>query len=196
METFTTFMEHLILEFSSENLLCLTEMMQYRTLYARLCNVEESREVPAALVSLPLSHPSFPQSRIVFNDKYEGRETSADGGDGDNDSDTNDARLSVECVKYVIRTLIQKYVLIGASLEINLAHSMHIKYQNMFDDADDAYFEALVRNAAQLVRVFDPVISACISLMTDSYHRFLSKPDYAKCVAYIQQRKSFANEDV
>ena len=165
MDTYATFISHLIHEFSFENLLCVTEMMQYRTLYAHLFRMDHDNDacIPD-LLRLPLHDPLFPQSRIVFNDRFQ-------------------SRASAQCIEYVVKALLNKYIVTGCELEVNIEFALRRKFETLITDKH--FVSQLMSNKREVIMVFDPIIRALMNLMSDSFWRFSLSKDYDKCVAFL-----------
>ena len=175
-KTYTAFIDHLIREFSFENLLCVTEMMQYRTLYAQLLIVNQEHSSVPVLVRLPLNNPSFPQSRIVFNNHFT----------------KDDERVTAQCIEYVVKALLSKYVVSGCELQVNLAHAMRQTYEALLWLHVSHFEQMLSKNIRDVVTIFDPIIKQLLGLMSDSFSRFSHKPEFEKCMAYIEEREKDA----
>ena len=103
-ESYYLFMEYLLHEFSHENLLALTEMVQFQSHALELGPMPSNMEAQDELV-MTLAH-DIPQSAIV-----------------------NDANMTL---KEKARALIGKYLLNSSEFSLNVPHSVRAHYARLF----------------------------------------------------------------
>ncbi|ETO10460.1 hypothetical protein RFI_26917, partial [Reticulomyxa filosa] len=183
---FNAFMKHCLKEFSSENVLCLVECVQYQQFALQQLWKEQetdstivyssngreemfNRERVRVIVSFVRLWKGLPQSEIVF-----------------------DPQLNIVDKA---KKLIEKYIRPNAPFEehakkkkVNLGHGLRRRYNipyqdNRFPAADDKSWALF----------FQPVIVELVNLMRDSHSRFLNTEEYKQLLLRRRMRKSEQN---
>ena len=171
--TYNQFMGHLILEFSIENLLAVTEFMQYREHYHQQVLIMHSMSpisIASLHVDLPLNHKEFPKSALVYHHDMHTQHTQED-------------------MKKCAIALMRKYILNGALFEVNIPYAMRQKYQHMYESesAGNGMWEGETERERMenAIQVFDVCVNELMKLQRDSFSRFLARPVFRQCQEFI-----------
>ena len=183
-ETLNEFMQHLIKEFSIENMLVVIEFVQFRQHYARVFGIEYS-SLPSLRIELPLDDPQFPKSSIVYGTAASDSDTGGGTGTGSakNSRKSGEDGSTVRAMVSSIRALIEKYIVPGSEFEINVNYATRHQLMQVHGDVERWIRRTPVKYQLQ---VFDAAIKEVRRLMRDSYSRFhRNREVFGKCVHYI-----------
>merc|ERR1711879_243512 len=167
------FMEHLNNEMSGENLLSLTEFIQYKEyIRCRFMDQMDGELVRDKSVSgcktgwdsIKLPTEYIPKSSIVYNEEW-----------------------TVEQVAY---RLYAKYVRSGSELEINLSFETRTAFHGLFDDKTQSIRDRHSLSPKEYLSLFDDCILEVVMLMqTDSLLRFVLSKRYKEVTKAIREEK-------
>eukprot|EP01083_Nonionella_stella_P194885 718412_1 len=186
------FMDHLSSEFSIENLLSLTEFMQYK------CMIKQTHEIDIELeINLPMKY--IPRSTIVYGknahhlDSNSGhdqrRPTLGTGGVKTKTNETEEVEKKDES-EYgkIIYKLYYKYIRSAGELEINVSWQTRSTFAQYIDNDNQTVHTNILLNDSEYFSIFDECIAELLRLMkNDSYARFTHTPKYQQLSEAIQQ---------
>eukprot|EP01083_Nonionella_stella_P039948 108645_1 len=161
------FMQHLMSEFSLENLLAFTEFMQYQHRAYKAFNLEYSESGNAHhLQRIPNFIANAPKSNIVYQ----------------NAGDESDEQTRIHSIKAKAYLLFVKYVMEGAQFEININFMERFKLKKLIGDNEKWMDEKSEISIIDLCDIFVICSDQIYRLMTDSITRFKTNSGFKRYV--------------
>eukprot|EP01083_Nonionella_stella_P005029 14654_1 len=177
------FMEHLKNEFSIENLLSLTEFMQYKIMIKEALDIKPSDN--DIYVELPMDF--IPRSSIVYGSvdrTYIAKRSSHYAKEEEQEevqqTEAYDEK-SKEKYRKIIYKLHWKYIRSGGELEVNTSWDTRRSLEAFMDTNKKTVHEHMLLHDDEYYSIFDACIIEVIRLMkNDSYARFSHTDKYVK----------------
>eukprot|EP01084_Bolivina_argentea_P230258 388434_1 len=175
---YDAFIQHLSSEFCLENMVSLTEFLQFKLYIHRKCaHSELDKNLYYWLSMLPLD--SLPRSEIVYANEAVQNVHSDDEKHCHDTQDTvnvadmimNDAELSRQC-KFKAYDLWAKYVRTGSEYEVNISSAMRSKYRGLSGNKQQWLDNEEYNDLIQLRDMFDDCCTVTRRLMAHSFQRF------------------------
>lgn len=169
------FMEQLCKEYSMENLLSVTEFLQFKCLLLSQHNLKEEEAVFP--IDLPMEF--IPKSSIVYA-QYD-----MENDDLISDAATDDVIEDKDATTYaygqIVYRLWNKYIRNGSELTINIGWESRQNIEKFIDKNRKCIHQNLLLNDAEYFGLFDECIAELLKLMqSDSHVRFLHTEEYKK----------------
>merc|ERR1711933_189337 len=161
-------MVHLSREFSMECLLSYLEMAQYRdavfSIMLDMKLVNDDEEIERLSKKLPFKLPSsVPKSSIVYSRPFK----------------NDDSRYAFgQRIKRKAILLFNKYVRVGAEFEINIASRIRRDIHDLMSNVQ--WFMDCNITEKELLVIFDPCCMEMVTLMQDSFRRFMRTTQFLK----------------
>eukprot|EP01083_Nonionella_stella_P039946 108641_1 len=161
------FMQHLMSEFSLENLLAFTEFMQYQHCAYKAFNLEYKESTNSHhLQRIPNFIENAPKSSIVYQ----------------NAVNESDEQTKMNSLKTKAHSLYLKYVREGAQFEINISFNERFKLINLMSDKEKWMDEKWDVSVQDLCDVFAISSDQIYRLMVDSTTRFKTNTGFKRYV--------------
>ena len=163
-DLFDLFMQHLIREFSMENLLAIIEFTQFKKHAKDTFDIHDNNENVRDDIDYTFAS-TVPLSDIVYN-----------GGNGNDKTGGTDIER-VRIFKMSAYKLYCKYVRWGAEFELNLSHRVRSKLEGLMGSYDK--WIGSDSSEMEIVDIFDAALTELNSLLKGSMDRFVkfTRPD-------------------
>ena len=160
-DLFDSFMQHLIREFSMENLLAIIEFTQFKNHAKETFNINDDNEKVGDIIDYTFAS-TVPLSDIVYNGGMKGKSSKKKTGGTEIER--------VRMFKIKAYKLYGKYVKWGSEFEVNISHRVRVKLDELMGSYDK--WIGSDSSEMEVVDIFDAASTELGSLLRDSLKRF------------------------